>query len=170
MLPIILDPAKLTVGIAGEGEAFERRRAFLIDAGVEPIAVSFEAAESLGGLNVLYVAGAPQSVAAALAGRAKAAGVLVNVEDEPALCDFHVPASVRRGDLLLTVSSGGSAPGLVRLIREWLGERFGAEWGARVDEIGRRRAGWRDERLAPAERSQRTREIVAEEKWLAWPP
>ena len=52
-------------------------------------------------------------ISAALAGRARAQGILVNVEDEPLLCDFHVPATVRRGDLLLTVSSAGRSPGLV---------------------------------------------------------
>ncbi len=61
---------------------------------------------------------------ARLAQLARDAGVLVNVEDVPDLCDFHVPAAVRRGDLLLTVSTGGRAPGLSRILREWLETPF----------------------------------------------
>ena len=49
--------------------------------------------------------------------RARAGGVLVNVEDVIGWCDFHNPSIVRRGDLLLTVSTGGQSPGLAARIR-----------------------------------------------------
>ena len=64
-----------------------------------------------GPLQLLFVAGLPEGEARHLAGRARALGVLVNVEDVLPLCDFHVPAMVRRGDLLLTASTGGAVPG-----------------------------------------------------------
>ena len=66
---------------------------------------------------------------------ARDAGVPVNVEDVPELCDFHVPATVRRGDLLLTISTGGRAPGLSRILREWLEDRFDEQWTARLDDL-----------------------------------
>ncbi len=37
-------------------------------------------------------------------------GILVNVADVPALCDFILPANVIRGDLTISVSSQGKAP------------------------------------------------------------
>jgi precorrin-2 dehydrogenase / sirohydrochlorin ferrochelatase len=37
-------------------------------------------------------------------------GILLNVADEPALCDFILPANVIRGDLTISVSSQGKAP------------------------------------------------------------
>ncbi len=61
--------------------------------------------------------------------------MLVNVEDVLPLCDFHVPAVVRRGDLLLTASTGGAAPGLARALREWLAQNFGPEWTDRLKDI-----------------------------------
>ncbi len=64
-----------------------------------------------------------------------AAGVFVNVADDPELCSFHLPARVRRGRLELTVASGGGAPFLVRRIPP--GARCACR--ARVERVGRRR-------------------------------
>jgi len=161
VLPIVLNPAETKIGLAGSGEAKARRRTLLADAGVVPVDVSVDDRSALGDLDLLYVAGVTRDVSAALAGRARAQGVLVNVEDEPSLCDFHVPATVRRGDLLLTVSSGGRSPGLVRVVREWLSAQFGTEWGKRVDELGRKRAHWRASGLSPAEVSTKTRTLAS---------
>jgi hypothetical protein len=76
--------------------------------------------ELLAPLQLLFVAGLDEGEARHLAARARAFGVLVNVEDVLPLCDFHVPAIVRHGDLLLTASTGGAAPGLSRALREHL--------------------------------------------------
>ena len=164
MLPIALDPAVLRIGLAGTGEGFARRRATLAEGGVEPIPVLSDT--PLAGLHVLFAAGLPRSEAHALAARARAAGVLVNVEDVPELCDFHVPAVVRRGDLALTVSTNGRAPGLSRLLREWLARVFGPEWTGRLDEVAHAREIWRAEGLAPSDVSERTRDLVVGQGWL----
>ena len=164
MLPLIVDPSHVKIGLAGAGDALVKRRAHLADAGVDPVTVRPDDRVGLAGLSVLYIAGLEHEISAALAGRARAQGILVNVEDVPALCDFHVPATVRRGDLLLTVSSAGRSPGLVRAIREWLSNQFGAAWSGRVAEIGARRDGWRAEGLSPAQISEKTKAIA--QRWL----
>jgi precorrin-2 dehydrogenase/sirohydrochlorin ferrochelatase len=164
VLPLILDPSKVKIGLAGAGEALARRRAHLAEAGIQPVTIRPDDRDGLSGLSGLYIAGLEYEISAALAGRARAQGILVNVEDVPALCDFHVPATVRRGDLLLTVSSAGRSPGLVRMVREWLADQFGVEWGGRVAEIGAKREGWRAGGLSAAEISQKTRTIA--ERWL----
>lgn len=167
MLPIVLNETAIKVGLAGAGEALERRRAALIEAGIEPVAVLSNHPVTLVGLALLYVAGVPRSEAAELASRARQAGILVNVEDIPELCDFHAPATVRRGDLLITISTGGRAPGLARLIREWLSAKLGSEWSRQLDAISERRASWRAEGLAPQDVSQRVREFVSQRDWLS---
>ncbi len=168
MLPIVLNSKLIRAGVAGEGEGLARRRALLTEAGVDSVTISRTAdALALRGLHVLFVAGLPRQVAAKLADTARRSGVLVNVEDVPELCDFHVPAVVRQGDLLLTVSTGGLAPGLSRSIREWLEQKFGPEWRNRAAQIGRARDGWRKKGLEPAEVSERTREMVDEKGWLS---
>jgi len=161
VLPLAIDPRTVRVGLIGAGEGLARRRAFLTESGVEAPEPGLS-----DGLRVLFVAGLDRARSAALAAQARAKGVLVNVEDVPELCDFHVPAVVRRGDLTLTVSTNGRAPGLSRLLREWLARIFGPEWTGRLDEAARAREGWRAEGLAPSEVSERTRDLAARQGWL----
>lgn len=56
-------------------------------------------------------------------------GCLINVVDDPAHCNFILPALVRRGDLSIAVSTGGASPALARRIREALETEFGPEYG-----------------------------------------
>lgn len=167
MLPLVLNPLTLKAGLAGRGPERDRRAALLAEAGVEarilPETVSDEA---LSALQVLFVAGLPDGEARALATRARAQGVLVNVEDVLPLCDFHVPAIVRRGDLLLTASTGGQVPGLARALRESLAEQFGPEWTTRLKDLGLARARWRSEGLSPSQVSQNVRDLIARMGWL----
>ena len=83
----------------------------------------------------MWIVDLPLAQAAPLARAARAAGCLVNVEDVIELCDFHNPAQVRRGDLLLTVSTGGKSPGLAARIRSELARTFGPEWSDRLNRI-----------------------------------
>jgi len=82
------------------------------------------------------VIGSPGPDAAELARAARAAGALVNVVDDVPNCDVAAPAVVRRGELLLTVSTGGRSPTLSRLLREELEARFGPEWALVVEIVG----------------------------------
>ena len=50
----------------------------------------------------------------------KASGLLVNVVDKPALCDFSVPAIVDRAPVLVAISSGGASASLSKALRERL--------------------------------------------------
>jgi precorrin-2 dehydrogenase/sirohydrochlorin ferrochelatase len=167
MLPITLSPHFVKAGLIGAGDALQRRAALLADSGVEARLLPPDAPDAvLEGLNLLFVAGLPEGESRHLAGRARALGVLVNVEDVLPLCDFHVPAIVRRGDLLLTASTGGQVPGLSRVLRESLAEQFGPEWTARLRELAHARARWRSEGLSMAEVSQMVRARIESEGWL----
>jgi precorrin-2 dehydrogenase/sirohydrochlorin ferrochelatase len=167
MLPLVLSPVHLKAGLAGRGDARDRRAALLADAGVEvrllPEVVPDELLKSL---QILFVAGLPEGEARELATRARAFGVLVNVEDVLPLCDFHVPAIVRRGDLLLTASTGGQVPGLARALRESLADQFGPEWTQRLKELGAARAKWRAQGLSTREVSRHVRELIERMGWL----
>lgn len=70
---------------------------------------------------------------------AKAAGQLVNVVDEPEGCNFFVPAVVRRGPVIFTVSTGGKSPALAGRLRRDLESRYGPEWGLLAQLLGRLR-------------------------------
>ena len=167
MLPLVLNPVNIKAGLAGRGPERERRAALLAEAGVEARLLPENPSDAvLGGLQLLFVAGLPEGEARDLATRARALGVLVNVEDMLPLCDFHVPAIVRRGDLLLTASTGGQVPGLARALRESLADQFGPEWTMRLKELGKARAKWRAQGLSPGEVSHHVRELVSRMGWL----
>jgi precorrin-2 dehydrogenase/sirohydrochlorin ferrochelatase len=169
MLPIVLDPTAIRIGVAGTGDGLKRRLELLSGAGIQQPAIfdrRIPNRDELTGLSVLFVAGLDAGSSRALASAARSEGVLVNVEDQTELCDFHVPASVRRGGLLLTVSTGGLSPGLSRLLREELEHHFGPEWSDRMDEIARSRSGWRSAGIDPGGVSERTRAFVKAKGWL----
>ena len=63
-------------------------------------------------------------------------GVLVNVVDRPELCDFIVPAYIKRGDVTIAVSTNGKSPALARKIRARLEQDFGEEYAALAELIG----------------------------------
>src|SRR6185295_4439212 len=104
--------------------------------------------------------GLDETSAADIARDARAASVLVNVEDVPDLCDFHVPAQVRRGDLLVAISTAGRSPALARALREDIEQRFGPEWEGRLEEISALRGRWRADGVSPEEVSARTRNLL----------
>jgi precorrin-2 dehydrogenase/sirohydrochlorin ferrochelatase len=63
-------------------------------------------------------------------------GILVNIVDDPELCDFILPSLVERGDLSIAVSTGGKSPALARKMRVELEERYGPEYDAFIRVLG----------------------------------
>jgi uroporphyrin-III C-methyltransferase/precorrin-2 dehydrogenase/sirohydrochlorin ferrochelatase len=59
---------------------------------------------------------------------ARGLGIWLNVADVPDLCDFYLPAVVERGDLQLSIASGGGAPFAVRRLRQMFERRIGPAW------------------------------------------
>jgi precorrin-2 dehydrogenase / sirohydrochlorin ferrochelatase len=164
MFPVTLDLAKLPVLLVGGGPQAARRLALLDEDRAAQVTVRTPApsgplAEAAGTrlarrwptpaeiakARVLLIAdGVEIGVLRDLIAIARDAGTLVNVEDQPDLSDFHSPAAVRRGDLLVTVSTGGRSPGLARRLGRFLGEVFGPEWQTRLEDLAVLRAQWRE--------------------------
>lgn len=59
-------------------------------------------------------------------------GIPVNIGDNPSACTFQTAATVRRGDLLISISTGGGSPALAAAIRKDLELQYGQEYGALV--------------------------------------
>ena len=185
MIPIVLDPDRVPMALVGRGEALIRRLCRLQEGGARALAVFSDDADSglagsvgdrlrsrlpeaddLAGIRVVWIVGVSDAEAVALAEVAHQAGALVNVEDERLSCDFHNVAQVRRGDLLLTVSTGGKSPGLSARIRHVLEERFGPEWAERLDALGDRRDDWRRDRQSYESLVESTDAVIDGEGWL----
>lgn len=186
MLPILLDLASLKVVLVGEGEAAEKRLNLLDEAGAARLEVYSSAPseafarqagkrlkgarpadEVLTGAGIVFLAGLGDRESIEIASKVREAGRLVNTEDVKPLCDFHVPSIVRRGDLVISVSTGGKSPGLARRLRRHLEGLFGPEWAGRLDELGRLRRVWRSEGLELAEIGRRVDAYVEEKGWLS---
>lgn len=60
--------------------------------------------------------------------------VWINVVDKPALCSFILPSVVRRGKLVLAISTGGASPALAKWIRKDLEVRYGVEFGRLLNQ------------------------------------
>jgi len=91
------------------------------------------------GQRLAIAATSDRAVNAAVAEAARTQGALVNAVDMPDLCDFYVPAVVRRPPLLVAVSTAGNAPALARRVREELEARFPADIGAFFADVGTQR-------------------------------
>ena len=66
-------------------------------------------------------------------------GILCNVVDDPANCDFFYPAVVRRGHFQVAVSTGGLSPALAQRIRRQLEEEFPPIYGDWLEDLGQKR-------------------------------
>jgi precorrin-2 dehydrogenase/sirohydrochlorin ferrochelatase len=64
-------------------------------------------------------------------------GMLVNAVDQPADCNFIVPSVIRRGDLLVAISTSGKSPAMAKRIREQLEWQFGPEYEISLKLMGR---------------------------------
>ena len=84
----------------------------------------------------------------------EAAGIWVNVADDPELCSFHLPARVRRGSLEIAIASGGNAPFATRRLRQLLERRLGPEWGPWAETAARFREDVRRQSLPVPDRER----------------
>jgi precorrin-2 dehydrogenase/sirohydrochlorin ferrochelatase len=185
MLPINVDLAQLRVLLVGDGATVRRRLALLDEAGAEALEVYApdpdpELADLAGTrlrrclplpaeiarAQLIFVADVAEPVASEICRVAKAAGILVNVEDDRRRSDFHSAAVIRRGDLTVAISTNGKSPGLASLMRRVLEHRVGPEWERRLDKIAALRQAWREAGADPAVIGRRTREWVARQGWL----
>lgn len=84
--------------------------------------------DTLAGAFLVFAATNDRSVNATVAACARKEGRLVNIADDPDGSDFHLPALLRRGELTVTVSSGGGSPAFAAQLRDRLAAELGPEW------------------------------------------
>ena len=146
MYPIVLDMTDRLAVVVGGGPVGSRKARHLIDAGarVKLITLSQEhIGESLDprmtvvlesyqeyhlDRAVLVFAAATPEVNRRVVADAKIRGIWVNSASDPEIGDFIVPATVRRGDLTIAISTGGAAPAMARRIRERIDGMFDEAW------------------------------------------
>lgn len=90
----------------------------------------------LTGALLAFAATDDPAVNGTVAEDAKTLGILVDVTSAPEHGSFTTPAAFRRGDLLITVSTGGKSPALARRINDELARQFGPEYGKSLAILG----------------------------------
>jgi siroheme synthase-like protein len=86
--------------------------------------------------DIAVVATDDPEINAAVYSDARSLNIWVNVADDPAHCDFILPAILRRGDLTIAVSTSGASPAVTRAIREELEEYFADDYARFVRIAG----------------------------------
>ena len=97
-------------------------------AGIEVIRRPWQA-EHLRGAVVVFACTDDRQCNARIVREARRLGALANAADQPEDCDFLVPAIVADGDVVIAVSTGGTAPALAVRLRDRLAS-------AMADRIG----------------------------------
>ncbi len=69
-----------------------------------------------------------------------ALSIPLNVVDNPPLCDFIVPAVVRKGPIIIAISTSGSLPMLSKKLRQEVMERLSDDYVTYANRVGRFRA------------------------------
>lgn len=114
-LPLFHRIAGRPVVVLGTGEAAEAKRRLVERAGGLILGDLDEGIAQ--GARLAFIAHEDDVAAEADAARARGAGLLVNVTDRPALCDFTVPSILDRSPVLVAIGTGGASAGLAKQVR-----------------------------------------------------
>ncbi|MCO6381139.1 siroheme synthase CysG [Oceanicola sp. 502str15] len=95
--------------------------------------------ESFAGAALVFIATGCTERDAALAAMARAAGAVVNVVDQPELCDAFTPSIVDRDPLVVAIGTEGAAPVLARQVKTRMEEMLEPCLGEFVAMAGRMR-------------------------------
>ena len=95
-------------------------------------------------------------------------GVLCNIVDVPALCDFYYPSVVQRGALQIAISTAGQSPALAQRLRKQLEDQFGPEYEEWLAQLGEARDKLRSANANPEQRKRLLHEDASEEAFEAF--
>jgi len=139
--PVALDLSGRPVIVVGGGAVAERKVEGLLEAGARVSVVAPRVTPRLAALagegrlrhiareyrdgdveghDLVFIAADDTTVSRAVGDEAHARRAWVNAADDPAHCDFILPSVLRRGDLVVAVTTGGASPALARAVRERL--------------------------------------------------
>lgn len=76
---------------------------------------------------------------------------LCNIADRPEVCNFILPATVKRDDLVIAISTSGKSPAFAKQLRQQLEQQFGPEYAALLKLMGGIRSRLLGEKHAPEE-------------------
>jgi precorrin-2 dehydrogenase/sirohydrochlorin ferrochelatase len=158
--PIFLELASRRVVIIGGGNVALRKAQSLLDTGARLIVVADSVNENLTNLCIdnnielikakyskNYLVGASLSIAATndqklnkqIYRDCQQLEIFCNVVDQPEICDFYIPAVVKRNSLQIAISTNGRCPAYAGHIRKKLEKIFTEKSGQFLFELNKLR-------------------------------
>ncbi len=152
--PIIMDLTGRKCLVVGGGEVALRKVKSLVEAGAHVTVIApsvhsdIQAMDGVcvearlwregdaSGYALIFAATNDEKLNAAVSCEAQSRAIPVNVVDDPDKCSFIVPSCVRRGDLLISVTTSGKSPALCKRIRLDLEKLYEPEFAEFVDLLG----------------------------------
>jgi precorrin-2 dehydrogenase/sirohydrochlorin ferrochelatase len=147
--PVNLDMRNRKCLVVGGGDVGTRKVITLLECGALVTVVSINASEKLlklaesglielkkrpytgadlAGMFLVICATDNEQLNMQVGGDAEKMNMLCNVADRPEACNFILPALVKRGDLVIAVSTSGKSPAFAKKIRKDLEEQYGVEY------------------------------------------
>jgi len=160
LFPIFLKLTGRRCLVVGGGAVGEGKIGGLMEAGAETVVVAPEVTEKvrewasmakitwlerpfcaadLEGVFMVVGATSQPEVNEQVFREARRRQILCNVVDDPERCDFYYPAVLRRGQLQIAISTGGSSPALAQRLRQELENQFSPDYETWLDELGETR-------------------------------
>ncbi len=174
LYPVALDVRGKRCVVVGAGPVGRRKAEALREAGADVVVLSLETTGpfeegQLDGAFLVVAATNNAEVNEVVARAARERGVLLNLAapgDTTESGDFATMASVKRGSLLLSVTTGGAGPALSARLRRELQSQFGPEWALFTALLAEVRHEAKRRITDPTERANRLRSLAESETVL----
>lgn len=210
--PVFLDANYISAMIIGGGEVASRKIELLLKSTTNITVMSKDVCASVERLinlhqltwlkhnyqtghfshiNIVIAATDDSSVNKTISEEARTLNILTNVVDQPELCTYITPAIIDRSPMVIALSSSGSAPILIRMLREQIEKTLPQGYGkladfsfkfrehvkARVKGIRNRRSFWESTLRGPigqavldGKQQQAEQQLIASIKQEIAPP
>jgi len=149
-LPLFHRVAGQPVIVLGEGPAADAKRRLVERAGGEIVPSLTVGVER--GARLAFVALDDAAEAETAAAQLRRAGILVNVVDQPALCDFTTPSILERDPVQIAIGTDGASAGLAKHLRLRLEALLPDSLGLLARSLAKVRDALRERWPDPAER------------------
>jgi siroheme synthase-like protein len=128
-------------------QAHEALEAHAQEGSIRWLRRSYEGERDLEGAFLVIAATDDTATNIAVFDDAERRAMLVNVVDVPPLCNFILPAIVRRGPLAIAISTAGASPALAKRMKSEIAEQYGEPY-ARLAVLLNEARGWAKATLA----------------------
>lgn len=152
--PVFLDANNISAMVVGGGEVATRKIELLLKSTAQITVMSAQVCVSverlinlhqltwlkhdyqaghLTAINLVIAATDDTAVNKAIYDEATPLNILTNVVDQPELCTYITPAIIDRAPILIALSSSGSSPILIRMLREQIEKTLPQAYGKLAD-------------------------------------